>query len=91
METGENQHDTQLENEHPSKLRRRAVDQLAIGSIILSWGSLLALQQVGIIEKSVSTWPFPLTAFGRTARRWRHLQVEQIVAPVGNEFVQNSR
>jgi hypothetical protein len=64
METGENQHDTQLENEHPSKLRRRAIDQLAIGSMILLWGSLLALKQVGIIEKSVSTWPFPLTAFG---------------------------
>jgi hypothetical protein len=64
METGENQHDAQLENEHPSKLRRRAIDQLAIGSIILLWGSLLALKQVGIIEKSVSTWPFPLTAFG---------------------------
>jgi len=80
METGENHHDTQLENEHPSKLRRRAIDQLAIGSIILLWGSLLALKQVGIIEKSVSTWPFPLTAFGvllvaggiyRLSRSWR--------------------
>jgi hypothetical protein len=64
VETGENQHDTQLENEHASKLRRRAIDQLAIGSVALLWGSLLALKQVGMIEKSVSTWPFPLTAFG---------------------------
>jgi hypothetical protein len=64
MKAGENQRDGQLENEHSSKLKRRAIDQLAIGSIILLWGSLLTLKQVGIIEKSVSTWPFPLTAFG---------------------------
>jgi hypothetical protein len=64
METKESQRNLQLENEHPSKLRRRAIDQLAIGSIILLWGSLLALKQVGMIDKNVSTWPFPLTAFG---------------------------
>jgi hypothetical protein len=64
MKAGENQRDEQLENEHPSKLRRRAIDQMAIGSIILLWGSLLTLKQVGIIEKNVSTWPFALTAFG---------------------------
>jgi hypothetical protein len=64
MKAGENQRDGQLENEHPSKLRGRAIDQMAIGSIILLWGSLLTLKQVGIIEKNVSTWPFALTAFG---------------------------
>jgi hypothetical protein len=64
METKENQRKAQFENEHPSMLRRRAIDQLAIGSTILLWGSLLALKQVGIIDKNVSTWPFPLTLFG---------------------------
>jgi hypothetical protein len=64
MEAQENQSNRQLENEHSSKLRRRAIDQLAIGSIILLWGSLLTLKQVGIIDKNVSTWPFALTAFG---------------------------
>jgi len=64
METGENQRQRQFENEHSSNLRRRAIDQLAIGSIILLWGALLALKQIGIIEKNVSTWPFALTAFG---------------------------
>jgi len=64
MEAGENQCDRQLENEHPSKLRRRAINQLAIGSIILLWGSLLIIKQIGIIEKNVSTLPFPMVAFG---------------------------
>jgi len=50
--------------QNPNRLRRRAINQLAIGSIILLWGSLLALKQVGIIAKNVSTWPFPLTVFG---------------------------
>lgn len=64
MKAGENQRDGQFENEQSGKLRRRAIDQMAIGFIILLWGSLLTLKQVGIIEKNVSTWPFPLTAFG---------------------------
>jgi len=42
----------------------KAVDQMAIGSIILLWGSLLMLKQAGIIDKSLSTWPFVLVAFG---------------------------
>lgn len=73
MKTGENQRDSQLENEHASKLRSRAINQLAIGSIILLWGSLLTLKQVGIIEKNVSTWPIALTAFGILACSKRHL------------------
>jgi len=64
MEAAENQRNGQLENKYPSKLRRGAINQLAIGSVILLWGSLLALKQVGIIERSVSTWPFALTALG---------------------------
>jgi hypothetical protein len=64
MEIKENQRNAQFENEQPSKLWRRAIDQLGIGSIILLWGSLLALKQVRIIDKNVSTWPFPLTLFG---------------------------
>jgi hypothetical protein len=64
MKTEERQRGGQLEKEHPSRLRRRAFDQLAIGSIILLWGSLLTLKQVGTIDRNVSTWPFVLTAFG---------------------------
>jgi hypothetical protein len=64
METKEDQRDTQLENEHLHKLRSRAIDQLAIGSVILLWGILLTLKQAGIIDKNVSTWPIALTAFG---------------------------
>ena len=41
----------------------RAINRLAIGAIIILWGSLLALKQVGIIEKDVSTWPFAFVAF----------------------------
>lgn len=64
MESRENKHDMNLENEHLSNLRRRAFDQLAIGSIILLWSSLLTLKQVGLIDKNISTWPFALEAFG---------------------------
>jgi len=63
MKTEENKHEGQL-NEHTTKTRRHAINQLAIGSIIFLWGILLTLKQVGIIEKSVSTWPFAFTAFG---------------------------
>jgi hypothetical protein len=47
MET-KDQRDTQLENEHTRKLRNRAIDQLAIGSVIILWGVLLTLKQVGM-------------------------------------------
>ena len=50
--------------DHTSKLRRRAIDQLAIGGLILLWGSLLILKQVGIIQKNVSTLPIIIAAFG---------------------------
>ena len=46
------------------KYRSRAINQLAIGLIISIWGGLLALKQVGIIDKNVSTLPFVFTAFG---------------------------
>ena len=42
----------------------KTVDQMAIGSIILLWGSSLVLKQVGIIDRSLSTWPFVFIAFG---------------------------
>jgi len=64
MKAGENQHDKQIGNQHSSKPRKSAIDQLAIGSVILLWGALLILKQAGMIDKNVSTWPFPLTAFG---------------------------
>lgn len=42
----------------------KALDQTATGSIILLWGSLLMLEQAGIIDKSLSTWPFVFVTFG---------------------------
>ena len=50
--------------DHTSKSRRRAIDQMAIGGLILLWTSLLILKQVGIIEKNVSTLPIIMAAFG---------------------------
>lgn len=44
------------------KTRKSGINQLAFGSIVFVWGSLLVLKQVGII--SVSTLPFVFTAFG---------------------------
>jgi hypothetical protein len=64
MKAEEKQRDRQIENENPSKPRRRAINQLAFGSIILLWGSLLILKEAGIIAKNVSTWPIPLAVFG---------------------------
>lgn len=64
MKAEENQRPTQIRNEHSSKLRRHAINQVAIGSVILLWGSLLLLKQAGMIGTNVSTWPFPLVAFG---------------------------
>jgi hypothetical protein len=51
------------ENHHQGLLgdkryKRRAINQLAIGLIIVLWGGLLILKQVGVIEKDVSTRPF---------------------------------
>jgi len=42
----------------------KAINRLAIGVIIILWGSLLALREIGIIDKGVSTWPFAFVAFG---------------------------
>lgn len=44
--------------------KNSGINHLAFGSIIFVWGILLLLQQVGIIEKNVSTWPFAFTTFG---------------------------
>lgn len=50
---------------HEKKRRARAaINQTAIGVIIVFWGSLLMLKQAGVIPSSVSTLPFVLTAFG---------------------------
>jgi uncharacterized membrane protein len=64
METKEEKHNSKIDNEQLSRPKRRAVNQLSFGSIILLWGSLLILKQAGIIEKNVSTWPYPLAVFG---------------------------
>jgi hypothetical protein len=50
--------------DHTSTLRRRAIDQMAFGTLILLWGILLILRQIGIIEKSISTLPIIMAAFG---------------------------
>jgi hypothetical protein len=42
----------------------RAIDRLAIGAIVILWGSLLILREVGIIDEGVSTWPLVFVAFG---------------------------
>jgi hypothetical protein len=47
-----------------TKTRKSAINHLAFGTIILLWGILLLLKQVGIIEKNVSTWPFAFVSFG---------------------------
>jgi hypothetical protein len=64
MEKEEIGYGTRPENDYVGKLRRHAIDQLAIGSMVLLWGCLLALKQVGIIDKSLSIWPFPFTLLG---------------------------
>jgi uncharacterized membrane protein len=47
-----------------TETRKSAINHLAFGTIILLWGILLLLKQVGIIEKNVSTWPFAFVSFG---------------------------
>lgn len=64
METQQVQRNKQPDNEQFNRIRRRAIDQLAFGSLLVFWGSLLILKESGIIEKNVSTWPFPLAVFG---------------------------
>ena len=64
MKTEETQCNRELVNQQSNKLRGRAIDQSAIGALIFMWGVLLTLKQAGIIDKSVSTWPFLLTALG---------------------------
>jgi hypothetical protein len=49
---------------HKMETRNSGINHLAFGSIILGWGILLLLEQVGIIDSDVSTWPFVFTAFG---------------------------
>jgi len=44
--------------------RNSGINHLAFGSIILGWGILLLLEQVGIIDSNMSTWPFVFTTFG---------------------------
>lgn len=62
--------DSMREENHSHKLsedkryRLRAINRLAIGSIIFIWGSLLALKQFGIMERDVSMLPFVFVAFG---------------------------
>lgn len=59
----ENKREKQLK-ETSDNVRKRAVDQLAIGSIILFWSSLLILKQARLIDSNISTWPFALAALG---------------------------
>lgn len=50
--------------DYTSKLRRRAIDQMAFGSLILLWGILLILRQIGILDRNMSTVPIIMAAFG---------------------------
>jgi hypothetical protein len=50
--------------DHMSTLRRRAIDQMAFGSLILLWGVLLILRQIGILDRNMSTLPIIMAAFG---------------------------
>ena len=45
-------------------LRRRAIDQTAFGSLLLLWGILLILRQIGILDRNMSTLPIIMAAFG---------------------------
>ncbi len=45
-------------------LRRKAVDQMAIGGLVLLWGILLTLRQIGILDRNMSTLPIIMAAFG---------------------------
>jgi hypothetical protein len=48
--------------EEKTRTRKSGINQLAFGSIVFVWGTLLVLKQVGII--TVSTLPLVFTAFG---------------------------
>jgi hypothetical protein len=44
--------------------RNSGINYLAFGSLISGWGILLLLQEAGIVDRNLSTWPFAFTAFG---------------------------
>jgi hypothetical protein len=50
--------------ENKAETRNSGINRLAFGSLISGWGILLVLQQAGIIDGNLSTWPFAFTAFG---------------------------
>jgi hypothetical protein len=51
-------------NETKRRHIKGAIDRLAIGLFIFLWGAFLLLQQAGIIQHSVSVWPYALIYFG---------------------------
>lgn len=50
--------------DYTDTLRRKAVDQTAIGGLVLLWGILLILRQIGILDRNMSTLPIIMAAFG---------------------------
>ena len=50
--------------ENKTETRNSGINHLTFGSLISGWGILLVLQQAGIIDGNLSTWPFAFTAFG---------------------------
>ncbi len=50
--------------DYTSTLRRRVIDQMAFGSLILLWGVLLILRQIGILGRNMSTLPIIMAVFG---------------------------
>ena len=70
--------------ENKTETRNSGINHLAFGSLISRWGLLLVLQQAGIIDSNLSTWPFAFTAFGTLLvvsgiiklNRSRHAEIE---------------
>ena len=50
--------------ENKTETRNSGINHLAFGSLISGWGILLLLQEAGIVDSNLSTWPFAFTVFG---------------------------
>jgi len=70
--------------ENKTETRNSGTNRLAFGSLISGWGFLLVLEQVGVVDGNLSTWPFAFTAFGALLvvsgiiklNRSRHAEIE---------------
>lgn len=62
--TGRSEHYRRMESECFGIPRGGTIVGLAIGLIILFWGTILLLQQADIVSKDLSIWPFAVIIFG---------------------------